>query len=154
MVSTSLASDNKAAFRRLIVDGFQAGDPAVVDELVSAALVEHQFGLAGSGAQAIKNLKQAVVDVHALMPDVRYSVDSMVADGDTVWTRMTARGTDSEGAFGHPATGRRIEIAVIDVARFDNGRLVEHWGVPDRFALLAQLGLLAGLVGRRDQAEG
>lgn len=31
---------------------------------------------------------------------------------------------------------------VIDIGRFENGKLVEHWGVPDRFSLLEQLDLL------------
>lgn len=40
------------------------------------------------------------------------------------------------------ATGKPIVITVMDVCRFERGKIVEHWGVPDRFALLAQLGLL------------
>ena len=31
-------------------------------------------------------------------------------------------------------------IDVIDIARFENGNMVEHWGVPDRLACLLQLG--------------
>jgi predicted ester cyclase len=41
-----------------------------------------------------------------------------------------------------PPNGKTFEIAVFDVVRFADGKIVEHWGSPDRFALLAQLGLL------------
>lgn len=42
-------------------------------------------------------------------------------------------------------TGRKIEITVMDIVRIENGKIVEHWGVPDRFAALSQLGLLPEL---------
>lgn len=115
--------------------GFEQGDDTVVDDLCAPHLVEHQFGLAGTGASAIEHVKQAIRDVHKMIPDIRYSYDAMVADGDTLWVRMTGRGTHR--------SGKPVEIAVIDVCRYDeHGRIAEHWGVPDRFALLAQTGAL------------
>jgi hypothetical protein len=65
--------------------------------------------------------------------------------GDTVWARLTCRGTNSS-AFGQPPTGRSIEITVMEVVRVKHGQVVEHWGVPDRFALLVQRGLLDNLL--------
>ena len=53
---------------------------------------------------------------------------------------MQATGTDTGGMLGHAPTGRRFAITVIDVARYDGDLMVEHWGVPDRFGLLEQLG--------------
>jgi len=52
-----------------------------------------------------------------------------------VWVRMRGRGSD-------PRSGKSIAIDVIDVCRFEDGKLVEHWGVPDRFALMHQAGAL------------
>jgi predicted ester cyclase len=54
---------------------------------------------------------------------------------------VRARGTASGPFFG-PPSNRPIDITVIDVARIVDGQIVEHWGVPDRFALLAQTGVL------------
>ena len=51
------------------------------------------------------------------------------------------RGTNTGPFFGPPSR-RPVEITVIDIARIVDGRIVEHWGVPDRFALLAQTGVL------------
>jgi SnoaL-like polyketide cyclase len=55
--------------------------------------------------------------------------------------RVRARGADSgTGQFGHLPTGKPISIHMIDVARFADGRMIEHWGVPDRMSILQQLG--------------
>ena len=46
------------------------------------------------------------------------------------------------GPFFGPPSGRPVDITVLDVTRVVDGRMVEHWGVPDRFAMLAQTGIL------------
>jgi predicted ester cyclase len=48
----------------------------------------------------------------------------------------------ASGPFFGPPTGRPVDVTVIDVARVVDGRIVEHWGVPDRFAMLVQTGVL------------
>jgi predicted ester cyclase len=63
------------------------------------------------------------------------TVEEMVVDGDKVWARSLARAR-------HPGTGELVSFTVFDVCRFEDGRIVEHWGVPDRFALLHQFGAL------------
>ena len=124
----SADSDSPAltVLRRIFAEGFATGNADVVDELCAPDLVEHQFGLAGTGAEARQHVKDAV------------------EDGDTIWARVRVRGTASGPFFG-PPSHRPVELTVIDVARVVDGRIVEHWGVPDRFALLAQTGVLARL---------
>ena len=51
--------------------------------------------------------------------------------------------------LGRPATGRSFEITVMDVIRFADGKIVEHWGVPDQLGMLIQLGLFDGRTRRR-----
>ena len=130
--------------RRIFEEGFATGDTAVVDELCAADLVEHQFGLAGAGPEAIQHVKEAIRDVHAATPDISFTIEDAVERGDTIWVRVRARGT-ATGPFFGPPSGRPIDITVIDIARIVDGRIVEHWGVPDRFALLAQTGALRRL---------
>jgi predicted ester cyclase len=74
-------------------------------------------------------------------PDFHLTIEELAADGDKVWIRMTARGTNLGGFMG-PPNGKSFEVAVFDLLRFQDGKVVEHWGTPDRFALLAQLGML------------
>ena len=130
--------------RRIFEEGFATGGTAVVDELCAADLVEHQFGLAGVGADAIEPGKQAIREVHRTTPDISFTIEDSVERGDTIWVRVRAQGT-ATGPFFGPPSGRPIDITVIDIARIVDGRIVEHWGVPDRFALLAQTGVLSRL---------
>ena len=134
-------SDALAVMRRMFDEGFATGGTAVVDELCAADLVEHQFGMDGVGADAIQHVKDAIRDVHAATPDMSFTIEDSVEHGDTIWVRARARGT-ATGPFFGPPSGRPIDITVVDIARIVDGRIVEHWGVPDRFALLAQTGIL------------
>lgn len=138
-------SDAFTVMRRILDEGFARGEDAIVDQLCSPDLVEHQFGLADVGADAIRNVKNAIRTVHTLMPDASITIEDSVEKGDTIWVRVRVQGTATGPYFG-PPSGRPIDITVIDVARVVDGRIVEHWGVPDRFAILAQTGALDRLV--------
>jgi predicted ester cyclase len=69
----------------------------------------------------------------------------MVADGDKMWGHFRARGTNEGPFMGQDPTGKVmgidvVEIDAIDISRFEDGKMVEHWGVPDRLGTLLQLG--------------
>ena len=130
--------DNAAAFRALLEQGFGRGDLSVVDALVSEDCLEHQFGIDPANRDGVK---AAIQFLHRLAPDFSTHVEALCADGDLVWGRMTSRGTHMGPGLG-PPTGRPFEVTVIDVCRFQDGRIVEHWGVADRFAQMHQLGLV------------
>jgi predicted ester cyclase len=142
MITTS--HDSSTAYRvlqRMFDEGFATGDDAVVDELCSPDLVEHQFPLFGRGEEAIAHVKAAIRDVHGAFPDITFTIEDAVESGDTIWVRVRGRGL-ATGPFFGPPSGRPVDFTVIDVARVVDGRIVEHWGVPDRFAVLAQTGVL------------
>ena len=144
MEAATAPTGARSVIQRMFDEGFATGGTAVVDELCSPDLVEHQFGLAGSGAVAIEHVKAAIRDVHAAVPDLRATIEDAVQHDDTIWARVRVRGT-ATGPFFGPPSGCPVDITVIDVARVVDGRIVEHWGVPDRFALLAQTGVLGRL---------
>ncbi|MFF1823165.1 ester cyclase [Kribbella sp. NPDC058245] len=130
-----------AVLERILHEGFATGNEAIVDEVCAPEMVEHQFGLAGTGAEAHKNVKAAIRQVHSIMPDLVYTLEDSVVVGDVVWARGRARGTATGGFFGPPSNAP-IDMALFEMARVVDGLIVEHWGCPDRFALLAQTGVL------------
>jgi predicted ester cyclase len=142
--STTKGREPSAAYRalqRIFDEGFATGNDAIADEVCTPDLVDHQFGTAGRGAEAIAHVKAAIRDVHAAVPDITFSIEDWVQDGDVIWVRVRGRGTATGPYFG-PPSGRPVDFTVIDVCRVTGGRIAEHWGVPDRFAMMAQTGVL------------
>lgn len=134
-----MSEENKAIFRRVIEEGFNKGNLEALDDCFPPAFIEHQFDL----HPTLEGLKRSISYLRSTFAPFSLTIEDMVADGDKVWARMTGRGTDStRGLMGNLPTGKSFEITVIDVCRFENGKIVEHWGVPDRFHQLVQLGLL------------
>jgi predicted ester cyclase len=138
-------------FTRLIDEAFNAGDLTVLDELVSPDFVEHQFETPRHPGRAVgpAGVARVVSELRAGADDFHLAIEDASVTGDTVWARLRGTGTDTGGQLGKPPTGRAFAITVIDVARFREGRMVEHWGVPDRLGLLLQLGLFGGAQGAR-----
>lgn len=127
----------QAAVRRVIEEAFNQGNYAVISEVFAPDFIENQFGLHATFA----GMQRDIEGLRAIFPDLHLTIEEMVVSGDRVWTRATARGTHSRPFMG-PPTGKPFAITVFDELRFANGKIVEHWGCPDRFAQLMQLGLL------------
>ena len=131
---------NMEVFRRVIEEGFNKGNLDALDSCFPPAYTEHQFDL----PPTLAKFKDSIGFLRDTFSPFSLTIEDMVADGDKVWARMTGRGADNKGFMGRPPTGRSFAITVIDVCRFENGKIVEHWGVPDRFHLMQQLGALSG----------
>jgi predicted ester cyclase len=128
---------NQASLRRIVAEAFNKGNYSVLRELVAPDFIEHQFGL----HPTIEGMQGDIQALRHAFPDFNLTIQDIFAQGDQVWVRMIGRGTNRGGFMGSP-NGKSFEINVFDVGRFKDGKMVEHWGVADRFALLAQLGLL------------
>jgi predicted ester cyclase len=130
-------AQNQAAFRQIIEEAFNKGNYQVLRTYVNPAFIEHQFGL----HPTLEGMQGDIQYLRTAFPDFTLTIEDMVMEDGKVWARMTARGTNRGGFMG-PPNGKSFQIAVFDVARFEDGKLIEHWGSPDRFHLLAQLDLL------------
>jgi predicted ester cyclase len=131
------AEKNREAVREVIEEAFNKGNYAVLHTHFRPDFIEHQFGLHAT----IAGMQADIEILRKAFPDFHLTIEDLAADGDKVWVRMIARGTNRGGFMG-PPNGKTFAIAVFDQLRFKDGQIVEHWGSPDRFALLAQLGLL------------
>jgi predicted ester cyclase len=132
---------NAEVFRTVMEEAFGKGNVAALDGLFASDAKEHQFGM----PPTVDGLKGSIMSLRAAFPDLTLTVEEVVTDGDMVWGRATARGTHLGLFMGMAPTNKQFAIQVFDMCRFDSGRIVEHWGVPDRFALMAQLGALTRL---------
>ena len=133
--------DPEHVVRRLIDEGFSNGRLEVCDELVADEIVEHQdFG--PDHADGAEGVKAVIASLRAGFSDFCLTIEDLVVAGDTVWTRNVATGTHDGTFAGNAPTGRPIRIDVFDVLRVVDGRIVEHWGVPDRLKVLMQIGAM------------
>lgn len=128
---------NQESFRQIINEAFNKGNYNVLRDHVRPDFIEHQFGL----NPTLEGMQGDIQFLRTAFPDFNLTIEDMAVDGDKLWVRMTARGTN-HGDFMGPPNGKSFEVAVFDTCRFSEGKMVEHWGSPDRFALLTQLELL------------
>lgn len=128
---------NLASFRRVVEEVYNKGNYSAIPEQFHPDFIEHQFGLHPTYA----GMQSDVEDIRRSFPDFHITIEELVPVEDKIWARMTARGTNLGGFMG-PPNGKSVTVAVFDEVRFKDGLIVEHWGSPDRFAVLAQLGLL------------
>lgn len=122
-------------FKAIIGRGFSEGDLSVADEVCAGKLIEHQYLARVDFPTGAQILKGQIEDARRNVKDLKLVIEAVVESGDAVWARNKATGFD-------PRSGKPVAFYVMDVCRFANGKLVEHWGVPDRFALLHQIGAL------------
>ena len=79
----------------------------------------------------------------AAFPDLRMSVEDILVDGDKAAARVALTGTNRGPFMAMPATGKRVNVQLVDMFRFgDDGRVREHWGVLDALAMMQQLGVV------------
>lgn len=134
-----MSEQNKAQIRRVIEQAYSRGDLSVVDEVAANDLIIHApsqdiHGRAGA--------KQFVTMFRAAFPDLQFTVEDQIAEGDMVVTRWTAEGTHRGQFQGIPATGRKIRFMGTDIDRMADGRVVECWAHLDELGLMQQLGAI------------
>jgi steroid delta-isomerase-like uncharacterized protein len=134
------AEDNKAIVRRFYEEVLNQGNLAMSDELVAADFVDHQpFPGQGPG---LAGLKESLGAFRAAFPDLQYTIEDLIAEGDKVVVRATMRGTNEGSLFGLPASGKQVTVGDIDIVRIAGGKMVEGWGITDRLSMMQQLGVI------------
>jgi len=133
-------AENEAIARRWTEEALNGQDLAVLDEILAADVV-HDAGTfpARRGREAVE---QTIVAILASFPDVRYSVDQVITEGDLVVVRWTGRGSHGGAYLGVPATGRPVELTGINLYRIACGRIAEGWSETDGVGILRQIGVL------------
>jgi steroid delta-isomerase-like uncharacterized protein len=131
-------ADYKQMADRWFGEVMSNGKIEVIDELCAPDYVEHD-PFPGTSAD-LAGLKDGVTQIRAAFPDIEATADDMVVEGDQLAVRSTMRATYEGDFMGMPATGKKVEFSNYDFVRFENDRVVEHWGVIDSAALMEQIG--------------
>ena len=138
-----MSEENKAVMRRFYEEFVNAGNLAVADEIVAPDCQLH-FGsmFMGTGPEAFKQTRAMM---YAGFPDLRWTIEETIAEGDKVAERLRARGTHEGEFMGVASTGKRVEFEGISAVRIREDKIVEYRGLTDMLGLLQQIGAVSAL---------
>jgi ketosteroid isomerase-like protein len=136
---------NKKIVRRFFEELWNARRLEVADEIFAPGCVTHQLQ---SGAEAVavarggEAIKQHVGEWLGAFPDLRFTVEQMLAEDDRVTTFATMRGTHTGNWHGIAATGKRVSIRMSVIHRIANQKIAADWVLIEALGFFQQLGLL------------
>jgi steroid delta-isomerase-like uncharacterized protein len=127
----------KDVYRR-IIDAVSRGDADGLDELMAPDFVDHNP--IPNQAPGREGFKEWMAMARAAFPDIRGTVEDLVAEGDRIAARTTWRGTHLGEFLGVGPTNKRVSLSAFHLVRFSQDRAVEWWGTADLLGALQQLG--------------
>jgi steroid delta-isomerase-like uncharacterized protein len=130
---------NTTVASRWYEEVFNAGNVALIDELFAPDFVDHD---PSNPLPGLEGVRQLVGMYRGAFPDLHLTIEDEITEGDRIATRFTGRGTHRGLLMGIPPTGKRVTITAIDILRFENGRIAEHWGNQDLLGMMRQLGVI------------
>ncbi len=128
--------ENKAIAHR-VYEIFSSGNLDTLDEIFDRNFVDHNPQ--PEQEPGLQGLKRMFARVREAFPDLQFTVDDLISDGDKITARLTMSGTHKGVYKRIPATGEQISIPVIDILRIADSKVVERWGLEDELACLQQL---------------
>jgi steroid delta-isomerase-like uncharacterized protein len=136
-------AENRALFERYFDQVANKDNLDLADEIFATDYQHHDPANPDPrpmiGSQAVKD---HLTSLKGAFPDLIFDIDDIVAEGDGIVVRWTARGTNTGDYFGMPATGKPIEITGMNTWVTRDGKAIEGWVNRDDMGLLQQLGVI------------
>jgi predicted ester cyclase len=118
------------------------GNPARVRAMVDKYYAPNWVGHSDTGDINREQWKQFAIPLYKAFPDINFTIEDIVAEGDKVVARFTWRGTHNGEWLGVPPTGKKVSQTVISIYRIAGRKILEGWAVGDMLGLMQQLGAL------------
>ncbi len=135
-----MSEQNKATLRAIPEKVINPKNLDAADQYFAADFVDHT---SPPGMPAgIAGFKAFFGALTTAFPDLHYTVEDQIAEGEKVVGRVTVRGTMKGDFLGMPATGKSATWTEMHIARFAGGKVVEHWASIDQLGMLQQLGII------------
>ena len=142
-----MSEQNKAVVRRLFEEFWNKGNQSLADQFFAPTYTHHDASTPDFGQGPEGERKRATL-YRTAFPDLRLTVHDLIAEGETVMTRWSCRGTHKGDLNGIAPTGKHITITGLTVARVSNGKIVEGYVNWDALGLMQQLGVVPQLANR------
>ncbi|HVS87075.1 MAG TPA: ester cyclase [Candidatus Acidoferrum sp.] len=139
-----MSEENKTIVRRLVEELWNKGNLSLADELFARTYDHHDVSTPDFGRGPESEKKRATL-YRTAFPDVRLTIEDIIAEGETVVARWSCRGTHKGDLSGIAPTGKQFTISGVTIARFANGKMVEGWVNWNALGLMQQLGVVPEL---------
>ncbi len=138
-----MSADNKAFVRSSSEEIWRTGNAQLIDEHIAASYVLHN---PPTGFPPNRDGLKAILQVmRSAFPDLRMTIEDMVAEGDRVVQRRRFEGTHKGEFFGIPATGKSVTVRQIIISRMADGKIAEEWAETDFLGMLQQVGAIPSM---------
>lgn len=134
------ADVNRAQFEKFLTF-INTADRSLGEELVAADVLFH----APTSPEPLRGLDgymQILQMMRGGFPDIQWTLEETIAEGDKIAARFTMRGKHTGTFFGVPPSGREIAVTAVNFYRFSEGKIVEEFGQPDLMGLMKQIGAI------------
>jgi steroid delta-isomerase-like uncharacterized protein len=132
--------ENRRTMQRFVLF-INTADEKLATELVSTEATFHVPGRA-EPVRGPPGYLEIIQMMRSGFPDIQWTLEEMIAEGEKVAARFTMRGTHQGPFFGVPPSGKKIAVQALNIYRFADGKIVEERGQPDLLELLKQIGAL------------
>ena len=146
-----MSEHNKAIVRRLLEEVWNKGNLSLVDEVFTPNYEHHDSSTPDFGRGPESEKKRATL-YRTAFPDLRLTIEDIIAEGETVMTRWSCRGTHKGDLSGIAPTGKQFTISGITAGRLANGKIAESYVNWDALGLMQQLGAVPQLGRAKSQA--
>ena len=136
-----MSEKNKTIVRRLLEELWNQGNLSVADEFFASTYVHHDASTPDVGRGPESEKKRATL-YRTAFPDLHLTIEDVIAEGETVMTRWSCRGTHKGDLNGMAPTGKPITVSGVTVARVSNGKIAEGYVNWDALGLMQQLGVV------------
>ncbi|WP_440008208.1 ester cyclase [Halomicrococcus sp. SG-WS-1] len=133
--------ENKELVRRDPEEIWSEGNVDVVDEIYAEDFVLHDPS-SPDGTRGREEYREYVAAYRDAFPDADYAVEELVAEGDAVAMRYTARGTHEGELMGIEPTGEEVTVTGMELYHVDDGKITEMWTNYDALGVFRQLGVV------------
>ncbi|HLV98751.1 MAG TPA: ester cyclase [Ktedonobacterales bacterium] len=135
-----MMEDTKTFVRSTTEEIWRTGNANLIDEHMAPNYVLHKPPTGFSPDR--EGLKAILHAMRSAFPDLRMTVEDVIAEGEKVVQRRSYQGTHQGELFGIPASGKAISVSQITVSRVADGKFVEEWAETDFLGMLQQLGVV------------
>lgn len=145
LIGTSTAAEetpgmtgDRGTISRIYEEAFNTGQLDQVDTLIAAEYIDHN-PIGPGGESGIEGFKQTVKALRFAFPDLYFTVEEIIVNGDTVVARTTMQGTHKNSFMGVDPTEKQVTVSGFDIFRITDGLVAERWGTLDGLTLMQQL---------------